>query len=118
MFFNPYDVNEVWVASFGNGFRMGTTNITTGIENTHFNNNEFTIYPNQTINFLNIVLNENTFQVNKIIIYDMAGKEVKSESIKCNSKYFQTDLSFLPKGIYLLTLQSTNKKYSQSFIVE
>ncbi len=79
---------------------------------------EISIYPNPTSNFLNIVLNENTFQVNKIIIYDMAGKEVKSESIKCNSKYFQTDLSFLPKGIYLLTLQSTNKKYSQSFIVE
>lgn len=23
VFFNPYDVNEVWVASFGNGFRVG-----------------------------------------------------------------------------------------------
>ncbi len=27
VFFNPYDVNEVWVASFGNGFRVGYTSI-------------------------------------------------------------------------------------------
>jgi len=25
IFFNPYNVNEVWAASFGNGFRVGTT---------------------------------------------------------------------------------------------
>lgn len=118
VFFNPFNVNEVWVASFGNGFRMGTTNITTGIPENNFNNNEFTIYPNPTNNFLNIVLNENTFQVNKIIIYDITGKEVKSVDIKSNSKYLRTDVSSLPKGIYLLTLQTDKMKYSKTFIIE
>ncbi|MFN0190312.1 MAG: T9SS type A sorting domain-containing protein [Bacteroidia bacterium] len=28
VFFNPYDANEVWVASFGNGFREGKTLVT------------------------------------------------------------------------------------------
>ena len=26
VFFNPYDVNEVWVTSFGNGMRLGRVN--------------------------------------------------------------------------------------------
>jgi hypothetical protein len=118
VFFNPYDINEVWVASFGNGFRMGMTSISTGIAENNLGENIFIIYPNPTNNILNIELIENAFQANRIIIYDMTGKEVKSESINCNSKYFQTDVSLLPKGIYLLTLQSTNKKHSQAFIVE
>ena len=117
VFFNPYNINEVWVTSFGNGIKMGTTNIPTAISENNFNNNEFTIYPNPTNNILNIVLSEN-IDVNKIIIYDVTGKEIKSVSIKINSKDIQTDVSSLPKGIYLLTLQSDKMKYSKTFIVE
>jgi hypothetical protein len=117
VFFNPYNINEVWVTSFGNGIKMGTTTIPSAISENNFNNNEFTIYPNPTNNILNIVLSEN-ISVNKIIIYDLTGKEIKSVSIKINSKDIQTDVSSLPKGIYLLTLQSDKMKYSKTFIVE
>jgi alpha-L-arabinofuranosidase len=91
-----------------------------GIQNWDNLSEQISIYPNPTTKFLNIVLPENTFEVNKnkITIYDMTGKEVKSESVKCNSNYFQTDVSILPKGIYLLTLQVDKMKYSKTFIVE
>ncbi|MES2590045.1 MAG: hypothetical protein V4622_13785 [Bacteroidota bacterium] len=54
VFFNPYNLNEVWVSTFGNGFRMGTTNLSLGIKKNESNKLNFTIYPNpanETLNF-------------------------------------------------------------------
>lgn len=89
------------------------------IDNNEQNLDEnITIFPNPTNSFLNIVFKENTVTVNKIIIYDVTGKAIKSADIQNNSKYLQTDVSFLTKGIYLLTLQSDKMKYSKTFIID
>jgi len=118
VFFNPYDVNEVWVASFGNGFRIGTTNISTDIAEDNSSENAFNIYPNPTNGILNIVLVQNNFKPDNITIYDITGKKIKSVYIKFNMASLHLDVSALPKGMYMLTLQSTIKKHSKSFIVE
>ena len=99
-------------------YRVGGCSGITSLNEIISSNKSITIYPNPTTKLLNIVLPENSFEESEIIIHDMMGKEVKAIDIKSNGKEIQTDVSFLPKGIYLLTLQSTNKKYSQSFIVE
>ncbi|MBC7862173.1 MAG: T9SS type A sorting domain-containing protein [Bacteroidia bacterium] len=46
VFFNPYDVNEVWVASFGNGFRVGSTALTGTNSAQLSKNNELFLFPN------------------------------------------------------------------------
>lgn len=92
--------------------------IVQGINQIDNSKDEFTIYPNPSNNFLNVVLSKNSFPINKIIIYDVTGKEIKSLDIKGNSKNLQADVSSLPKGIYLLILESGKTKYSKTFIIE
>ncbi|HSH67117.1 MAG TPA: T9SS type A sorting domain-containing protein [Bacteroidia bacterium] len=94
-------------------------NNSTGIYNSEHNlNANIILFPNPANSLLNIVLNENILPANKIIFYDVIGKEVKPVNIKSNGKYLQTDVSSLPKGIYHLTLQSGKMQYSKTFIIE
>ena len=54
MFFNPYDANEIWVTSFGNGMRLGRVNepqpVLLGLQRTG-SNSVFTVAaaPGQTL---------------------------------------------------------------------
>jgi photosystem II stability/assembly factor-like uncharacterized protein len=118
VFFNPYNVNEVWVTSFGYGLQVGTTSITTAISEEHITEDAFALYPNPANSVLNIVLRENKFAANKIIIYDLTEKEIKSFEMKSNMTTLQIDVSTLPKGMFFLTLQSDKMKDTKIFIVE
>ena len=67
---------------------------------------KFNMYPNPATNVVNITNNENML-VNKVVIYDIAGKQLSAQSFSNETKV-QLNVENLVSGTYMLHLQ-TNK---------
>lgn len=95
VFFNPYNKNEMWVSSFGNGMKMGliTPN---GIESFANGVNEM-VYPNPANDNIHIY-NENGTEVK---IYNMLGKEI--DRLPLIKGMNDLNVSALNTGIYFFT---------------
>lgn len=61
---------------------------------------EFTLYPNPTNGILNI---NSSLEIEKLIVYDLTGKEVLSHANKTS-----VDVSLLSKGLYLIEIYTKN----------
>jgi hypothetical protein len=72
VFFNPNDNNDVWVTSFGNGLRRGTTAATTGIA-AFSQEKTIGIYPNPADGQLTII-SEN--ELHSWVLVDQLGKTI------------------------------------------
>ena len=97
VFFNPYNQNEMWVTSFGNGMKVGTMNAL-GVNEVKFENRNITVYPNpfdETICFTNSNLENPIVRIN---VFGVDGRMRMSEPNENNSIH----TSSLAKGIYLL----------------
>ncbi|MBI2430182.1 MAG: T9SS type A sorting domain-containing protein [Ignavibacteriales bacterium] len=127
LFFNPYDVNEVWVTTFGNGMYVGhTTGVPTSAEaNVHIplhfdlkQNFPNPFNPVTTIQFTipSVGTHENASRVGTTFqtflrLYDVLGKEVATlvDEVKEPGTYsVRFDGSKLSSGIYFYTLQTGN----------
>jgi len=106
VYFNPYNPNEIWVNSFGNGLQMGSLiPINTGIGNLNENEAGINVYPNPsngkfTIQFLGGVstsLNTNS----TIEIYNVLGEKIYSRYTIIQSLNYPIDLSSQPGGVYI-----------------
>lgn len=99
VFFNPYNLNEMWVSSFGNGMKVGLMTPTTGVVS--FDTNvEIKIYPNPSIGMVSFDF-ANTLETPKAIeIYDLQGQKVFVKNIE--GKQHTLDLSLLPNSSYLV----------------
>jgi len=103
IFFNPYDVNEVWAASFGNGFRVGTTNITAGISsNNPAISNMPILYPNPTTGMLSF-----SHTLNDIEVFNIYGQTVMTKIKAANS----ISVHELPDGIYFIRTEKAVMKF-------
>lgn len=98
VFFNPYDVNEVWVANFGNGFRVGITNLPTGVSTKLFSDNDITIYPNPVSNVM--TFSETLYGLE---IYNHKGQLVISKIRAANGISMQS----LTNGVYFIRTQKS-----------
>jgi len=97
VFFNPYNQNEMWVTSFGNGMKVGLMNAT-GVHEVKFEKAKITVYPNpfdEIIHFTSSDLNNLVVHVN---VYDLNVRLLISEPNEDNS--IQT--SSLASGMYVL----------------
>ncbi|MCX6258488.1 MAG: T9SS type A sorting domain-containing protein [Bacteroidia bacterium] len=97
VFFNPYDQNEMWVTSFGNGMKLGLIN-SSGINEMDDGNNKIKVYPNpfnEQIYFTN--LNDNPV-ISKVNIYNVQGQLLISKQVETN--YVNT--VSLSSGIYIM----------------
>jgi hypothetical protein len=110
VFFNPYDLNKIWVSSFGNGMKVGDMT-TTGVVNFSDEKDKIIIYPNPANDILNI---ENPNGYREVKISDALGK------IFLQKNLFDLNTSInigdLPKGIYFLSVlnkqgELTTKKF-------
>ena len=81
---------------------------TTSIENFNSLENEVCIYPNPANSILNI---QADYPINDLTIYNTFGQKIML-SQKQNSNKIQIDISGLPNGIYILTI---NNKSSRTF---
>jgi len=97
VFFNPYNPNEMWVTSFGNGMKVGLINAT-GLNVVKSDQSKISVYPNpfnETIHFSNSDLSH---QVIKINVIDLEGRLLLSFPNENNS----IPASSLVSGSYIL----------------
>ena len=71
-----------------------------------------TVYPNPS----NGLINVNSIEKVSYKLYDLKGRELLSSNKK--DSLFSLDVSFLPKGIYLLKLYSDTSFINQKVIVQ
>ena len=76
----------------------------------------FTLYPNPTIDFLNIKINSKGPIKGLVRIFNVNGMEVYKRSI--NEKEVQIDVSFLNKGVYFVQFINNNELKTKLFVKE
>lgn len=105
VFFNPYNHNEIWVTSFGNGLRKGYTQIT------HLSssaNSNFDLYPNPSKGLLKLD-GENVIAYS---IYNINGQKIY-EGSNANSKTHD-----LPEGVYEVVVKLSDQTvFSKKWLV-
>lgn len=77
----------------------------------------FTIYPNPTKSILNIELNRSISEGN-IQLINTVGQVVSTQVLYPSQTRYTMDVRSLPKGIYLLNMQTENHLYSERIILE
>ncbi len=108
VFFNPYNVNEVWVASFGNGFRMGTTSLSSGVSQIKKETETIKIFPNPASNYITVKADYQLHSTDKFSIVDLNGKALSSV-FSSEGNTITIDINNLSSGIYLLKILSGSK---------
>jgi DNA gyrase/topoisomerase IV subunit B len=108
VFFNPYNQSEMWVTSFGNGMKVGTSNVL-GLSEVTFDKTTISIYPNpfnESINFSNSNLGNLITHIN---VYDTNGRLILSTPNENNSIH----TSSFTSGMYVLEfiLNDHSKQY-------
>jgi hypothetical protein len=113
VFFNPYNTNEVWVSSFGQGLMVGS-NITTWMNHSQDKNLSFTYYPNPVKDELNIqsVSDDNGL----ITVYSLLGEILGQYNVV--SSLTTISMQTLPPGIYLVNIQQHGKEVTWQVVKE
>lgn len=95
VFFNPFNVNHVWVTSFGNGMKMGDMTLG-GAWVEGRGTGAISIYPNPNAGGCTMELSETS----DIKIFDLQGKLLWHKKIEAGIT--DLDLGFLENGCYLI----------------
>lgn len=89
--------------------------ISVGI-NDYDKENEITIFPNPTSDIIHVKLSESISKTpTQVKLYSLDGKEVFTQNI--NSTSNTLNISYLPKGIYFITLSNDDKIISSKKII-
>ena len=110
---NEYNTLSIRFKSDQNTSRAGwkavIENYPVGIRE-HAENNSFTVYPNPAILNLNIV----SPQTGEVTVYGLSGNIIHRGQKK--SEKLSIDVSSIPSGIYIITLQSSENSSQQKFV--
>ena len=82
---------------------------------------ELGIYPNPASNFVNIVFNQRESSALQLNLYSLSGKLVQTKSLndaKAGINQQNLNVSHLPKGMYVLSINSLHDKVQQTIIVK
>ncbi|MEI6088854.1 MAG: T9SS type A sorting domain-containing protein [bacterium] len=116
VFFNPYNKNELWVSSFGNGMNVGSIT-QVDVKEIVANNDFIKIYPNPagdfitvTLRFINPMLKHGVDVPTEIYIYNTLGERVLSASAR-HAVPLRINISNLPKGIYFVKVSNEMAKF-------
>ena len=95
-----------------------TTKFTTPLSVTVFNSNSLVLYPNPATNTVQIGLVNSSEQINKVVFYDILGKNVKTVSTVATEN-LTVDVSDLSKGAYLVEIAlENNLKVTKKLIIQ
>jgi hypothetical protein len=107
VYFNPYNANEIWVNSFGNGLRMGDL-ISTGNNNVKENMNEVNVYPNPNTGIFTVELKCNKIESSILEVYNLSGEKVYT--CELNKAISQVNVGLQPTGMYLYRVINLNSQ--------
>jgi len=114
-----YKTADEWVESFFKGAPMVRPVLGKYFNPVSVPNNSpitFSVFPNPTSQYVTIKLNDDSFNFDKVMIYDMYGKLLKIYTSGQNSNVI--DLSSFAPGVYVLHLVSESKILGISKIVK
>jgi photosystem II stability/assembly factor-like uncharacterized protein len=107
VFFNPYNQNDVWVSSFGNGLEMGSL-VPNAVNNMSTKSQEAILYPNPNNGKFIISLGHVPMAIGivsashpMIEIYNILGEKVFNATLKQVQGDNNLDLTNQPSGVYL-----------------
>jgi hypothetical protein len=114
VFFNPYNLAEMWVSSFGNGMKVGS--FTTGVDEKLNEDFSVEVFPNPAANQLAIINMQ--FAIESVEIFDVNGKKVFRQKPEAKSqKRFSVDVSEIKNGIYFLKIDAGEKSVVKKLVV-
>jgi photosystem II stability/assembly factor-like uncharacterized protein len=110
IFFNPFDQDEIWVTSFGNGLRVGRST-QTGMKNIAAPETlDLTVSPNPARDRIALTLRGMSTPAASITITDILGRSVLQQSIEVQSAddplRYTLEIRMLQPGLYFLTAVS------------
>jgi photosystem II stability/assembly factor-like uncharacterized protein len=97
VYFNPYNSNEIWVNSFGNGLRMGNL-LTSGIDNIKETASS-TIYPNPNSGQFTLELNNSIVDKTTLVVYNIIGEKICTTPVVSENSLI--NLGVQPAGVYI-----------------
>ena len=83
------------------------TEFVSALNTLNFESSNFVVFPNPASTFVQINLQNNTQNINSVVIYDVLGKEAKSIS-NIDSSEVQLNTSNLSSGIYMIEIITDN----------
>jgi len=101
--------------SLGAGMQQAFEIFVLGIENKKINL-KVSVYPNPTVNFLNLTISDYQFNQLKLMLFDVQGKLVKQE--QCSAASTPIDMSELSQGTYLLKVLEGNQELQSYKVVK
>jgi photosystem II stability/assembly factor-like uncharacterized protein len=114
VFFNPFNQNEVWVTSFGNGMKSGFL-YPAVVNETDKENRMIRIYPNPAKDKITIETNQILDQ-GKLSVTNIHGQEILTQKIKGINA--EVSISNLPGGIYFVKISDDNTIFTGKFVKE
>jgi N-acetylneuraminic acid mutarotase len=98
-----------------NSFYEYVPDTTTGINDEEVSANDYYVYPNPCLDFINISCNKSVEKKNaRILITDAAGKNVYTSNFI--TQKIKVDVSDFAKGIYIVQLSNGNNMGSKQFV--
>lgn len=94
------------------------TEFVNALSNSSFETNVFTVFPNPANHTTQISVSDSANGITNVVLFDMLGKIIKSNKVSGVTST-TIDVSSLPKGVYVLSIETVNKtKAYKKLIVE
>ena len=77
---------------------------------------DLNIYPNPTVEVLNLNLSSNKHQNAIVKIIDITGKVILTKQIENDHNQVQIDINALPKGIYIIKYEDNDNSFTERFV--
>jgi hypothetical protein len=119
VFFNPYNANEMWVTSFGNGMKVGSLT-PTGISFDSQKEYAIHLYPNPSHDFVVCSLQLIRDSEVELSVTDLTGRMVFTQTLKTINHTLEKTLNLenFSKGIYFVHVRTCDGYHTEKLIVE
>jgi hypothetical protein len=117
---SPFVIFKNFSSDFGGKvYYQFTVNSTTGIDEVFAKNNSLNVFPNPGNGHVYINIDLTQKENGKIEISDLMGKKVYDYSFKnLAAESIEADLSYLPRGIYFVNLQTDNNLITSKLLIQ
>lgn len=118
VFFNPYNNDEMWVTSFGNGMKIASASAVNSTDNAIEKNSELMLYPNPASNSIRVTFNAGASKIATVSVFNSIGQlqMTQAQSLQAGSNTIEIPIEKISQGIYLLQIATDNKIQSRTFI--